>query len=584
VDDGTATSPIANAQCRFVDRNSSLLATVTANGNGEFDLAVPPDVQGFIGCNPPGFPNLTLVTFVSTVGIAAGETLPEQGREEVSPRMTLIANNIVQTAASDPEGLKVELLAALEAQNPDLTMLAGAATALFNALLQAQITDVDFGAGSGDNGGEESGGSDEDSGGGSSNGGIDGEAGDGTEASPLANAQVEFVLDSRGDTALENLLLDGSLDSDRPELQAIAANVQQDARIKEAFARVFTHGMQPLVNGQPLRTTTDATGRYFLPVLPNTPGFVRVAPTPNLTISTFVRGRQPGETLTQQNVSPALHVFTAFIIPQLTFQDVQAVQDNFRADIGDLEVPTAGIVRLETVATPAGREIADIDGDGLVCSLRINNPQEGFIDYVDAGATSYTAIALYKALLVEARNPASASYEAILADVLTRTDATGTARVEVLPGDLLAGGVPDRRATELAARLNKCIQFGVEQILGTSLPRMVRAGRFRVAVRDTSGVPVPNVRVGGVGNITAASECQDTQGRNVPPVARAANLIVCNADEAGRSIFILEGGVPLESTLVRWSVRTATGTLLGEVNAPFVPSTTTDAVVTVPRP
>jgi hypothetical protein len=120
VDDGTATSPIANAQCRFINRSGSPLATITADGNGEFDLAVPPDVQGFIGCNPPDFPNLTLVTFVSTVGIAAGETIPEEGREEVSPPMTLIANNLVQTATPDPEGRKAELLAALEAQDPDL--------------------------------------------------------------------------------------------------------------------------------------------------------------------------------------------------------------------------------------------------------------------------------------------------------------------------------------------------------------------------------------------------------------------------------------------------------------------------------
>jgi hypothetical protein len=44
-----------------------------------------------------------------------------------------------------------------------------------------------------------------------------------------------------------------------------------------------------------------------------------------------------------------------------------------------------------------------------VCSLRISNPQEGAIQYVGAGATSYTAIALFKALLIEARNPSSAS-------------------------------------------------------------------------------------------------------------------------------------------------------------------------------
>ena len=584
VDDGTAASPIANAQCRFVDRNGSLLATATADASGEFHIEAPPEVQGFIGCNPPGFPNLILITFVSTVGIAGGETLPAMGREEVSPPTTLIANIIAQTTPADPQARKVELLAALAARDPDITTLVGAATDLFNALHQRQITDVDFSAGSGEESGESGGsgsGSSGGIGGGGDGAGVIGEAGDATEFSPLANAQCEFVLDLRGDTALEDYLRDGFID--QPELLAMAADVPQDARLKEAFARLFPHGMQRLVNGQPLRTTTNANGTYFLPVPPHTPGFVRCAAAPNLAISTFVKARQTGETLTDQNVSPASQIFAAFIIPQLTFQDVQAVENNFLADIGRLQVPAAGIVRLETVATPQGRVIADTNGDGLVCSLLINNPQQGSIAYVDAGATSYTAIALFKALLIEARNPASASYEAILADVLTRTDATGNPRVEVLAEDLLAGGVPGGRATELAARLNECIRFGVERVLGTSLPRMVRTGRFRVAVRDTAGASVPNVRVGGVGRITAASECQDAQGRIIPPLAREENLIVCGADENGRISFLLEGKVQLEPTPVEWSVRTANGALLGQVNAPFATTVTTDAVVTVPR-
>jgi len=582
VDDGTVASPIANAQCGFIDRNGSLLATATADANGEFHIEVPPDVQGFIGCNPPGFPNLTLLTFVSTVGIAAGEILPEAGREEVSPPTTLIANIIAQTAPADPQARKAELLATLAAQDPDITTLGGAATELFNALLQGQITDVAFSAGGGDDSGD-SGGSGSGSGSGSSgsSAGATGDAGDGTEFSPLANAQCEFVLDLRGDTALGDLL-DGFID--RPELLAVAANVQQDASIKEAFARLLPQGMQRLVNGRPLRTTTDANGTYFLPIPLNTPGFVRCASASNLAISTFVRARQAGETLVDQDVSPASHVFTAFIVPQLTFQDVQAVKNNFLADIGELQVPSAGIVRLETVATSEGQVIADTNGDGLVCSLLINTPQEGSVAYVDAGATSYTAIALFKALLIEARNPASASYEAILADVLTRTDATGNPRVEVLAEDLLAGGVPVGRATELAADLNECIRFGVEGILGTSLPRMVRTGRFRVTVHDTTGVPIQNVRVGGVGQITAASECQDAQGTIIPPIDRAENLIVCSADENGRISFLLEGRIQLAPTPVAWSVRTANGTtVLGEVNAPFATSVTTDVLLTLPR-
>ena len=188
--------------------------------------------------------------------------------------------------------------------------------------------------------------------------------------------------------------------------------------------------------------------------------------------------------------------FHDIYFPQLPSSATQAVERNFLIDIGVLNTPSGGIVQVETVATPDGRMIADTDGDGLVSSLRISDPQEGAIQYVDAGATSYTAIALFKALLIEARNPPSASYETILINVLTRQDATGSPRGEILEEDLRAGGVPVGRATELAARLNTCIRFGVERVLGTQLPRSVRAGRFRVAVRDATGAPVSLARVG----------------------------------------------------------------------------------------
>src|SRR5712691_4569593 len=50
VDDGLPHSPIANAVCRFTDRNGTQLATATADNNGLFQLAVPLDVQGFLRC------------------------------------------------------------------------------------------------------------------------------------------------------------------------------------------------------------------------------------------------------------------------------------------------------------------------------------------------------------------------------------------------------------------------------------------------------------------------------------------------------------------------------------------------------
>jgi len=565
-----------------MDLNGSQLATATADRNGEFRVETPLNIQGWLVCTPVGMPNLALTTFASTAGGVAGGVLPVQGPEEVSPRTTVIAEILAQTTASNLQARKAELLAALQAQDPDLTALVKAATDLFNVMLQQQIAAVDFSStGSAESGDTSSAGSVAGSSGGDP-GGVAGATGDGAEFSPFANAQCEFVLNPKGDTALADLLLDGSVD--RPELQGMAANLKPDAGIQKASARFFPQGIHLLgSNGQPLRTTTDDKGAYFLPVPAATAGFIRCAPGPRLAVSAFVPARQPGELLTGQNVLPASQIFTTFIFPQLTVQDSQAVEGNFLTDIGVLDTPSGGIVRVETVATPDGRIIADTDGDGLVCSLRIRAPQEGAIQYVDAGATSYTAIALFKALLIEARNPPSASYETILANVLTRKDATGSPRVEILEEDLRAGGVPSDRVTELAANLNTCIRFGVERVLGTQLARSVRAGRFRVTVRDTAGAPVSLARVGGIGEFTAASECQDAQGASVIPIDKADNIIVCSADANGRITFILEGETPLVTTAVGWSVRSPDGArLLGQVNAPFVPAATLDAPVTVP--
>jgi hypothetical protein len=523
--------------------------------------------------------------------------LPAQGPEPVSPGTTVIAEILAQTAPSDLEARKADLIADLQAQDPNLTVLVKAATDLFNAMLQQQITAVDFSStGSAESGNTDSGGSGVGSGGsgvgsggsgagsvgGGDTGGVAGATGDGAELSPFANALCEFALEPKGDTALADFLLDGSVD--RQDLQAIAAILKQDAGLQEASARLFPQGMQLLgSNGQPLRTTTDAQGTYFLPVRAATAGFVRCAPRPLLTVSAFVPARQPGELLMGRDVSPASQIFTTFIFPQLPSQATQAVEGNFLTDIGALKTPSGGIVRVETVPTSDGRIIADTDGDRLVCSLRISDPREGSIQYVDAGATSYTAIALFKALLIEARNPPSASYETILANVLTRKDATGSPLVEIQAEDLRAGGVPVGRATELAASLNTCIRFGVERVLGTQLPRIVRAGRFRVAVSDTNGVPVPLARVGDIGSFTAASECQDAQGARVTPIDRVNNRIVCSADADGRITFILEGETSLVAASVAWSVRSPDGArLLGQVNAPFVPAATLDAPVTVP--
>ena len=184
-------SPVVNAACTFVSFERDFRArTVAADANGMFEIELIPDIQGLLGCYPPGLTNLTLLTFVSTDGVPAGATLPVPGIEEVSPRTTVIANIIVQTSPSDPQGRKIDLLDDLDAQEPDITVLSGAATDLFNRMRQRSISDVPFstdsdifGEGDGDDGA-------------SDGGGAAGEAGDGADFSPLSDVQCEFALGS----------------------------------------------------------------------------------------------------------------------------------------------------------------------------------------------------------------------------------------------------------------------------------------------------------------------------------------------------------------------------------------------------
>src|SRR5262249_40554529 len=198
-------------------------------------------------------------TFVSTVGSVAGEILPAQGREEGSPRTTVISEILAQTPSATLQTRKAQLVAALQAHDPDVTVRVDSAIRLFNAMLHEPIKTVDFSStgsaegGDTGSGGSGAGSSGSGSGSGGDSGGIAGATGDGAEASPFASALCEFVRDPQGDTALADLLLDGAID--RPDLQAIAANLKPDARIQQASARFFPQDIQLLrSDGQPLRT------------------------------------------------------------------------------------------------------------------------------------------------------------------------------------------------------------------------------------------------------------------------------------------------------------------------------------------
>jgi hypothetical protein len=453
VDDGTPHSPIANAQCQVVDVHGSMVGSTTTDTNGLFRVGIPPGMDTFIGCNPQALPNLILATFVSTAGVAAGQTLPATGFEEISPRTTMVANIIAETQPADLQGRKTELLDALAGQDPDLSLMAGAATTLFNAMLQNQIADVDF---------TPLFRTSDDSGGGGSDGGVSGSAGDGAAFSPLHDILCEFTPHLQGNSALADVL-DGTVD--RPELQRIASGLPQGAALGAAFARLFPDGLQPLVAGQPLRTRTDANGAYALPVPPSTSGFVSCAARPGLALATFVRERPAGETLTDQNVLPPSEFFAELLQSLFPAQEVPAIENNFLSDIGNLREPSRGVVQLETVQTADGLNIADTNGDGVVCSFA-GGTQGAAVNYPAAGGAAFISTTLFKAFLVEARNPAILSYADILTNVLTRTDQGGNPLIEVRAEDLVNGGVPAERAAVVAPLLNTCFDTRIRQDLG----------------------------------------------------------------------------------------------------------------------
>ncbi len=576
VDDGTANSPLAGATCLYLNYRHRFITQTTANTQGEFVLRLPPNQSGFVGCYPEAYENLVLVTYCGTMGAASGEILPPEGLEEVSPRTTVVANIIAQTNPPDPQARKEELMAALADEEVDMTMLGGAATELFNEMLEAQITDQNFSEISaeepapGDTANPD-------------NGGTEGDAGDGSVFSPLVGATCKFDGNFIGDSALDDLFSNGALEL--PSLQPVAAALGQDTSLSKSFKRYFPYGMQPLVDGHPLRTLTDDSGRYFLAVPPKTEGFVSCALQPDLSISTFIEPRQFDVILTDQNVLPPTELFTKLIVPQLAEQDRQPTEVNFFRDIGKLG-DINGPVRVETTQTSDGQIIVDTEGE--TCALLVNSPQEGGIEYVAAGAVSFYASALFKALLIETRGLTTATYGGILGAVLRRTDeATGLPNAVVLPQDLVAGGVPEDRATGLAPALTNCIQTGIVDLVGPALLiRMVTAGRIRLQVVEAAnGNPLPNARV----EVTGAFKAFDNVGSGCPGQSDAIELedgrIVCETNSEGRVTFVLLGTKSLDSTPVVVSVVSADASQTAQMPAAIAPPATVDVtVMTMPSP
>ena len=317
-------------------------------------------------------------------------------------------------------------------------------------------------------------------------GSASGDAGDGGAFSPLANALCDFALDVEGATfvnaALADLLPDGHLE--RPDLQGVAPSVHDTFRGREAeFAAAFT-ALFPKGLGTPLRTTAGATtsampGRYFLPVPPGVPGFVRCRPpeATNLVLSTFVRARNMREILTQQDVTPVITVISNILI------DVR--QTNPAADLGALKeelLRNLAPIQIFLTEDRNGNGLLDPgeddDGNGVLdASYRVT--ASGVVPDMDLALLAFAAAVTFDAMrLTRASLPQNVTFQSALTDFFS--DGSFSAPLAPLaPIVQGAVNVPENRA-----------------VLGTSdVTRASTTGTLRGTVTAMDGTPLAGARV-----------------------------------------------------------------------------------------
>lgn len=450
-DDGSGNAPIPNAVCSFLDSEGAEQHSDVTDADGAYRLVVPPELRGHIICSPRSAPNLTLSTFSSTIGSVAGDAISS---ENVTPATTVVADIIHQENSADPEGRKAELLNDIVThQDANLEIVVAMAERLYKAMLGQQI-DVAFGGNRSGDGGDGGGSSDSDV------GGASGDAGDGADFSPLVEATCEFVV---GDTlatgeritsaALADFIADGLLN--RPDLAAVADEVNQgvDAgQIQAAFDQVFSQGL-----GLPVQTLTDGLGHYSLPVPPNMAGYIRCTPKDReqLVLGTYFPGRSEDETIENQDINPALTVFSTDIAPHL-IEDLATTKENFLADIEGLATLLSGPnlpegpltdVRLGTDTMPANNEV---------------------------GLVAFAVTTLFNAFN---KNDLDVDFLAAIAEL--RENSTLSTVF------LTAQGVPAGDAEALADLINASITQAAG-LLGTDLATAWSTGRVNVTVMDAA--------------------------------------------------------------------------------------------------
>jgi hypothetical protein len=487
VDDGTSNSPIMRAKCAFVDLNGDNLGETTADNIGRFSINVLPDKEGYIRCTPPDIPKLILSTFLSTKGLSPEDKI---SGEDVTPTTTVVADIIDYENATIPLARKLELLNAIENEDPELSLLVKLSKKLCKAMLVERIN-VPIGS---DRPGE----------GGAGGGGAGGDAGDGGDFSPIPNAvcdfAIDFAIDLEGEAlfsaALEDLR-DGELN--RPDLAAIKGEVDPDFQdpqmrqdIKDAFDKWFAAGL-----GKPYREVADGNGSYFLPIPPNVQGFVRCTPPnqPQLKLATLVRKLQKDEKLGGQDVTPATTFFSHSIATKLS-DDLSTVKENYLDDIAGL-----GDIHIIT------------DGE-MITKFELENTN---VEDKDVGLVAFSATSLFNILY---KNEIDVDYLAALDDLIDKK--------KVDADFLLTLGVPAAKTEEWTNVVNTSNE-DAGQALGTNLESALSKARIRVKVTD---------RPGGTGILGAEVNITD-----------APSGVVCECDlpmttDAAGEVILTLTGVP----------------------------------------
>ena len=462
------TGPIENARCHF-DHLGLVFSETVADNDGSFSIFVPPDVQGFLLCSPPDLPKLALSLFISTEGLIPGDISLDH---IVSPVSTVVAEILMETPPSIRRTIGAQLLVLIVLEEPNITTLIEAATRLYEAL---QTSDINVNFATFDERDQ------------ATNGGwVEGDVSDGLESSPIPRSICDFSLSLNGDalvtTVLGDLFDNGRLD--RPDLKLIADQlpIENPEALADALRELAPDGKI----GRSIITTADdetsaTPGYYQLPIPPNLPGFVRCRPPDlqQLSLATFVPGRQPGETMFDQDVTPPTTIFSAQVATILGVGDnLTAIKQHFVDDI-------------------MGLRVAIVRDNLMITDFSILNPENVANKHV--GLVAFAATALYNIFF---QNQLDIDHMAALDDF---TDA------RVVVPDFLVDmlGISADYADELADTVNGAIT-GAEMDLPSYLGDPLTTSRILVRVTHMlDGTVIAGANVTVTTGDVICSECPE---------------------------------------------------------------------------